>query len=154
MYFSIGAHEGYRCPMDEGEQFTDYELIFEKTENVDGWKMEGPLRRGDLYPFMRDTDTVTLDYSYFATDAVVLTSHVSRALTLKSKKSGRGVEVKFPDFPMLGIWTRPNAPYICIEPWWGVCDAKDHNGRLEDRFGIQRLNGGEKFSCRHTIRPF
>lgn len=156
MYFSIGAHDGYRCPMEEGESFTDYKLVFEKKENINAEGMVKPntLVGPEGWKFLNDENEKDLDYSFFETDAVVLLEQKSHSLTLVSKKSGRGVEVCFPGFPMLGIWTRPNAPYLCIEPWFGVCDRYDHNHKLTEKYGIQKLEKGKCFTCTHTIRPF
>lgn len=154
MYFSVGAHEGYRCPMAPGEQFTDYRLIFEKRETQQAAATVGPLLGLSRYPFLEDTDTVRLRYSYFVPDAVVLLGQQSHKLTLKSDISGRGVEVCFPDFPMLGIWTKPGAPFLCIEPWCGVCDPVDSDGDITKKFGINRLEPGGSFVRTHTIRPF
>lgn len=155
MYFSVGAHEGYRCPLDPGESFTDYKLIFGETETADRCDIvPGGLRGAGTTPFLVNTDTVDLTYDFFITDAVVLLWQKSQSLKLESKKSGHGVEVEFPGFPMLGIWTRPDAPYLCIEPWHGVCDRDDHDYDFTKKDGIIRLDSQKTFSCTHTIRPY
>lgn len=154
MYFSIGAHEGYRCPLTDGEEFTDYQIIFEKKENVGRRVVDKQLFTGEITPVMKDTDTLNLNYELFTTDAIFLSGHKSRKNTLIGTKSKKGVEVCFPDFPMLGIWTRPDGRYICIEPWYGIGDSIDHNGELTEKEGIIRMEAGKTFTCTHTIRPF
>ena len=105
MYFSIGAHEGYNCPLIRGEEFTDYDIIFEKNETIGSQCMNisNGLRTGETYPLLNDSNILPLKYDYFYTDAIMLINQRSRKTTLKSRKSGKGVEVCFPDFPMLGI---------------------------------------------------
>ncbi len=154
MYFSIGAHEGYRCPLMPGEDFTDYQIVFEKKENVGRRMVDKQLFTGEVTPVMTDTDTLNLNYDLFTTDAIFLSDHKSRKNTLIGKKSKKGVEVFFPDYPMLGIWTRPNGGYICIEPWYGIGDSIYHNGELTKKEGIIRMEAGKTFTCTHTIRPF
>lgn len=154
LYFSIGAHEAYRCPNRDDERFEDYELLFEKRETVDTQEVTGPLRSGTASRFLSNSDRADLTYDFFRVDALVLFGLQSHSVKLQSKKHGTGVEVCFPGFPMLGIWTRPGAPYLCIEPWCGVCDSVDSDGELTRKYGINRLEGKETFSCRHTIRPY
>jgi len=57
------------------------------------------------------------------------------------------------DAPLVGIWSPPhkNAPFVCIEPWYGRCDAEDFDGELQDREYEQRLEGGEIFQAGYTI---
>ena len=156
MYFSLGAHEGYNCPLAEGESFTDYDIIFEQPETVVSQCIDVPtgLRTGESNPLLDNSAVLPLKYDYFETDAIVLTDLKSRAATLKSRVSGRGVEVRFPDFPMLGIWQKPGASYICIEPWCGVCDFIGFDGDLTQKAGIMCLETGETYENIHTIRPF
>jgi galactose mutarotase-like enzyme len=45
----------------------------------------------------------------------------------------------------LGIWAKPNAPFVCIEPWCGIADFETSNGAIEDKEGIQILRAGEEF---------
>ena len=52
----------------------------------------------------------------------------------------------FEGFPYLGIWTKPNAPFLCIEPWCGLADNANHNGNIEEKEGINLLQPQEVFS--------
>ena len=47
------------------------------------------------------------------------------------------------DSPVLGIWAKPNAPYVCIEPWWGINDNHDKKADLSEKRGIMSLNPNE-----------
>jgi len=49
------------------------------------------------------------------------------------------LKVDFSDFPYLGIWTKSEAPFICIEPWLGIADNANTSGFIEDKEGIQSL---------------
>jgi len=57
------------------------------------------------------------------------------------------------DAPVVGIWSPPtkNAPFICIEPWYGRCDRAGYEGEYKDKDWINRLAPGEKFSSVYTI---
>jgi galactose mutarotase-like enzyme len=52
--------------------------------------------------------------------------------------------VRFDDFPHLGIWTKPGADFVCIEPWQGHSSSTDFNGNFADKPGIITLDVGEQ----------
>ena len=53
--------------------------------------------------------------------------------------------------PHLGIWQKPGAPYVCIEPWCGLPDLDSHNGRIEEKYAINALEAGGIFNWTNTI---
>ena len=53
--------------------------------------------------------------------------------------------------PFVGLWAKPGAPYVCIEPWHGICDNMTVSGKLEEKPHILRLGAGEKFVFPYTI---
>ena len=57
------------------------------------------------------------------------------------------------DAPLFGIWSPAgkNAPFICLEPWYGRSDAVDFNGTLENREYEQCLDGGQSFETSYQI---
>lgn len=131
MPFCLGAHTGFRCPLAEGERFEDYELVFPERETCPTLLLrDGLLDRPAAMPCLEDTDTFPLDYRWFdQLDTVILEGLKSRSVTLRGRKSGKGVRVSFTGFPMLAFWTMPGkkAPYLCIEPWHG-CAASWSEG--------------------------
>ena len=68
----------------------------------------------------------------------------SNEVTLKNNDKAI-LKVNYDHFPYLGIWTKQNAPYLCIEPWCGLADAINHNGKLEEKEGMNHLPAGEDF---------
>ena len=131
MPFCLGAHTGFRCPLAEGERFEDYELVFPERETCPTLLLrDGLLDRPAAMPCLEDRDTFPLDYRWFdQLDTVILEGLKSRSVTLRGRKSGKGVRVSFAGFPMLAFWTMPGkkAPYLCIEPWHG-CAASWSEG--------------------------
>ena len=57
------------------------------------------------------------------------------------------------DAPVVGLWSPPgkNAPFICIEPWYGRCDRAGYEGEYKDRDWVNTLAPGEKFHSVYTI---
>jgi galactose mutarotase-like enzyme len=156
--FSIGGHSGFRAPLLPDEKREDYELVFEKPETVDRYFLNSDnLRSGESENFLRGSSTVPLTPALFERGAIVLKDHVSRKVTLKSRVSGRFVEVSFPDFPQLGIWAPKDGaagptPFVCIEPWFGVMALADSTQEFERKEAILSIGRGELFRSTYTIR--
>lgn len=121
MPFALGGHPGFRVPMVEGEDFTDYRLEFTKPCHPVriGFTDPDVLLSGEDRPFPLEEDRfLLLNHRMFDEDAIIL-KDVSREVTLRSLKSGRGVTVTYPQMPYVGFWHMPgtDAPYVCLEPW-------------------------------------
>ena len=71
---------------------------------------------------------------------------------LRDKNNNKILKVEFKDFPYLGVWSKPNlAPFVCIEPWFGVADEENSNQNIEDKKGVQVLLKDDIFSCFYSI---
>ena len=75
----------------------------------------------------------------------------SQSISLRDRASEHGVTVDLAGFPYLGLWAAPGAPYVCIEPWYGLADYDDFEGDISDKAGIQRLTPGDTFHCRFAV---
>lgn len=152
MYFSLGSHEAYRCPRGSKETFEDYYLEFEKDSTYISEKVtDAGLISGETYTVIDNGRTIPLKYELFANDTLIFKNVPGNKIFLKSKKSTDVVEVNYQDAPNLGIWTKVGAPYICIEPWYGLPDEAQHDGRLENKLGIVNLKVGNEFAWTHSI---
>jgi len=153
MYFSIGAHEAYRCPWNDGEFFEDYYLEFDKSDTYIGEGVtDAGLISGEKYTVIKDGRLIPLTYDMFAErDTLIFKNVPSSRVFLKSKKTTTVVEVNYQDAPHLGIWTPPGAPFVCIEPWYGLPDEAGHDGIIENKAGIVSLGANCCFSWTHDI---
>ena len=102
-------------------------------------------------PIIKDTCTLPLYDKYFTVDALVFKDLVSRSATLRNRKTGRTVRIDFPDAKYFVIWHKPNAPYICLEPWDGVQDTVDADGDLTHKEGISAIAPHAELRYVHTI---
>ena len=160
MLFSLGGHPGFVCPPDESSNRSQCFIRFEK----DGAALDKIVSRGvDM-----NTGLVTCEYSdyrledgnlpiaddLFKNDALVIEDCQINKVSLldASKKPYVTLEM---DAPIYGIWSsvKPGAPFICIEPWYGRCDANEFSGDLTKREHQNRLSAGEEFKaeCLVTI---
>lgn len=152
MYFSIGAHEAYNCPIQESESFEDYFLEFDKTATyTSNMITSSGILSTETYNVIENGHILPLNHALFQNDAIVIQNVPSSRVFLRSKKSNTAIEINYHDAPNLGIWTKVGAPYICIEPWYGLPDSPHHNGNIIDKPGIIALSAQEEFSWTHTI---
>lgn len=136
MYYSFGAHPAFNCEIGDRLEFNnDTELYTEKIDH------ESILIDG-IFPVFTDENKLELTESLFDEDALILSDYNSTEIALKSDNHNRVVNFKF-DSPILGIWAKPNAPYVCIEPWWGINDNYDKKDDLSQKRGIMSLNPSE-----------
>ncbi len=102
------------------------------------------------------SDCIPITQTLFDRDALILLDVDFEKLTIASQKSDTRIALEFSGFPQLGIWAKPGAPYICIEPWFGYADPQEPYGDISNKPGIQILPAGETFRCtqRITIESF
>lgn len=136
MYYSIGAHPAFAI---DGN-FEDYALQFDDSTSLTTHKIYDNLFSGETVQIDLNDKILPLNYDLFAKDAIVLKNSTTKSLTLL-RDSQPLFKVNFPDFPYLGIWAKKNAPFICIEPWLGIADNHNHSGKIEEKEGIQVLDG-------------
>ena len=153
MYFSLGGHPGFKCPFFEGEKYEDYYIEFEQIENDSIWKVTpNGLVDETTSPYLENTDRLQLHPLIFQNDALIFKNLKSRKATLKTNTHNFCIEVSFSDFNYLGVWAKPNAPFVCIEPWLGITDSVTTNKDFTQKEGIQRLEGGTKQEYIYSIR--
>jgi len=153
MYFSLGGHPGFKCPFFEGEKYEDYYIEFEQVENDSTWKVTSDgLIDMTAVPFLENTNRLNLHPLIFQNDALIFKNLKSRKATLKSEAYTFGVEVSFADFNYLGIWAKPNASFVCIEPWLGISDSVNTTKDFTQKEGIQRLEAGNQQTLTYSIR--
>lgn len=153
MYFSIGGHPGFACPLLEGEKFNDYYIEFEKKETCARWYAnENGLIHKVEENYLLDTEIIPYTMDRFKEDALVFKDLQSSRVSIKSFKNEHAVTLDFSAWPYLGIWSKPGgAPFICLEPWYGIADHTDQSGDLTKKEGIMPLEPGLNFCCAHRL---
>ncbi|SNZ03652.1 Galactose mutarotase [Terribacillus aidingensis] len=154
MYFSIGAHPAFRLPLLSGEETADYKLRIKPVQGkqVTAYELVDGLIRENGQPTVLPAVSVKADL--FENDALVY-DHIEE-VHLQSE-GGNGVTVTMFDFPFVGIWSkydkaaRTMAPFICIEPWFGIADTVESTGELSEKAGVQQLLPKSDFRSVYTM---
>ncbi|MFQ7312140.1 aldose 1-epimerase family protein [Sellimonas sp.] len=153
MYFSIGGHPAFQCPVNgKGEQ-TDYSICFDTDQTLTSSVIgEGGLltEKKALYPLENRKMRITKDL--FSQDALVIEGNQAHQAALEDPDGKAYVKVDF-EAPLFGIWAPKGgeAPFVCIEPWYGRCDRADFDKKLEEREWGNALAPGQVFDASYTI---
>jgi galactose mutarotase-like enzyme len=140
MPFSIGAHPAFRCPAEPDEKFEDYHIIFPDDEFITREFLQDGLRSGVMKKINLDQHTLWLNEELFKDDALVLHDLKSKTILLNGKH--HSIQMDKNDALWFGIWKQPGAPFVCLEPWWGLADSVNHNGNIMEKEGIMMLEPG------------
>lgn len=151
MPFTLGAHPAFCCPLVEGEQLTDYEVRFQTEEQAERHLLTDGLFDGRSRQVLQGQARLPLDEHTFEEDALVFHHLKSNWVALHSRVSGRKVQLFFEGFPFLGIWAKPGAPFVCLEPWHGLADEANASGNLEEKVGMRLLQEGQTFQTSYRI---
>ena len=145
--FSIGAHPAIALP----ENFENYSFKFEKEEDLKYSLLENDLISNKTESLQTIENLVPLNYKLFENDALVFKTLESNSLTIL-ENSKPYIKVDFADFPSLGIWTKDQAPFVCIEPWFGYSDTAENSGDLFEKEGILILDAKQTFNSKFSIQ--
>lgn len=146
--YACGLHPAFRWPL--AGSGAEHAIIFEKPENPDvpiigpGGLFSKPARRTPL-----EGNRLPLEPKMFARDALCFLNIDSRSLVFDNGAGAR-LKVTLDDFPHVGFWTLPPAPYLCIEPWTGYGDPEDFHGDLYQKPSMRILAPGAR--ARHGAR--
>jgi galactose mutarotase-like enzyme len=152
IYFSLGGHPGFKCPIHPDEKYEDYYLEFETKENSSTWLLHEDGTISDkTAPVFKNSNILPLTHDLFSRDALIFKDLKSKKITLRSKKSKEALSVSFDGFPYMGIWAKTNGDFVCIEPWIGIADKWDTDQKFENKEGVVQLAAGAVFEVSYTI---
>jgi galactose mutarotase-like enzyme len=151
MPFSFGYHPAFAWPLPTGGAREDHSIRFEQDEpaslaRVTPYGTIAP----DPVPSPVDGSTIRLRDALFEDDALVWRDLNSHRLSYGAPGFA-SLDIEFPDTRMLGIWTKPGAAFICVEPWAGHADPEGYSGEFADKPGIMHLMPGATRSFRMNI---
>ncbi len=152
MHFSIGGHPAFAAPAREPEKTTCY-IEFAGAKSLQIRKINDGLATDEVQELsLLEGGILPVTEEVFADDALVVEGNQTGRVSLLNENREKYLTVSF-NAPLFGVWTPPgkNAPFICIEPWYGRCDKEDFAGELSEREWGNTLAGGELFRAAYTI---
>lgn len=153
MYFSIGGHPAFNCPLREGEKQTDYRIGFDTCEPLTASVLDENGTVSERTKVLELTDgMLQITDSLFDEDALIVEHDQAHKIALYTPEGEKYLEVRF-EAPLFGIWSPAgkHAPFVCIEPWYGRSDRADFGQKLEEREWGNVLKAGEVFTAAYQI---
>lgn len=157
MYFAIGAHPAFRCPLEEGQKQSDCYITVQLNTPCPRYKLvdqEGMVSPEEYEFAVEDGNMHKIREDEFARDALIFDDNQISGMYLNGPDYKPYVFVEFPDAPSLGVWApnKEGVPFVCIEPWYGRNDNSGFEGDLSERPYINHLQAGGIFEKEYTIR--
>jgi len=152
IYFSLGGHPAFNIQHFETEKIEDYSLVFDQKMDLSTYLLndEG-LVSSKTEAVLDNEHKIRLTENIFDKDALIFKNIISKKVDLISSQNGKVLSVEYSDFENLGIWAKPGAPYVCIEPWLGIADVEETNQNLKNKEGIIKLAVANEFNAEYTI---
>jgi len=133
---SFGFHPAFAWPLPYGRDRGDHRITFSSDEPA---ALRELTPEGLVLPTLRpsplDGRTLHLADDLFTQDALIW-DPVESDHVRYGASDGPSLVVRFPDTPKLGIWTKPGAHYVCIEPWHGLAGPVGFAGDFRDKPGV------------------
>lgn len=152
MPFSFGYHPAFAWPLPYGAAAADHRITFEKDEPAPIRKVghEPGLIALDSVPSPVTGNVLAPTHAMFEGDALIWEELESRSLTWGAP-GAPSLRIDFPDTPWLGLWQKPGARYLCVEPWAGMADPVGFAGDIHEKPGIMVLVPGDARSFRMDV---
>ncbi len=148
---SLGAHPGFAWPLTDGVDKTAHLLEFAELETAPVRRLADGLLRGQSEPTPIAGRTLALEPALFAADAVILPDPASRSVRYTAP-GAPAIEVAWEGFRQLGLWSRAEGDFLCIEPWHGTASPADFDGEFLDKPGLMLIPPGERRTLSIRIR--
>lgn len=152
IYFQIGAHPAFYFP-DYGSDGERGYLWFDREDSFTYLRI-GDGACASLIPYSQPLDghLLRLDTHTFDIDTFIIEGSQLTRVALLDRERRPHLTMQF-DSPLLGIWSPPrkDAPFVCIEPWYGRCDREGFEGEFRDRDHVNRLAAGQTFEASYKI---
>jgi galactose mutarotase-like enzyme len=139
---SFGFHPAFNWPLEPEGDKRSCRIVFDapEPEPIRRLTLAGLIQAQTL-PTPVEGRVLALRDELFDHDALIFDQPTSRGLVYGAP-GGPGLRLTFPDMPQLGVWTKPGAPFICIEPWQGMADPVGFTGDLRDKPGVIEVAAG------------
>lgn len=154
MYFSIGAHPGFQVPALPNTKQTDYYLKFDESESLNYILIDektGGAITSEVYQLNLSQGVCPITEKMWDKDAYIFENNQVKEISILNPNQSPYITVKSPDFPYMGVWSKPGAPFICLEPWIGRTDDYGFKGDISEKSGIYRLEENGEFHIGYTI---
>ena len=150
IYFGLGGHPAFNCDYSNGE----YEIVFpEQEDEIEFLKLKDGLIDTERALNILQDNKIRLKGDTFDNDAVIMKNIKSNKVILQNYKTNQKIlEFDFSGFPYLALWSKKEAPFVCIEPWQNTADRIDGTQIYKQKENIIELLRDKIFECKYSIK--
>ncbi|MFZ0601958.1 MAG: aldose 1-epimerase family protein [Roseiarcus sp.] len=152
--YACGLHPGFRWPFGAAGRAGAL-VQFAKNERPEVPELApGGLVRATTRLIPLCGRNLPLSDALFEHDALCFLDCRSRSLAFLDA-SGASITMEYESFQHAALWTKPHAPFLCLEAWTGYSDPDGFDGDLFDKPGMRVLEPGERarHEARYVFRP-
>ena len=152
IYFGLGGHPAFNCDYSNGE----YEIAFSENEDkIEFLKLKNGLIDTEKAQNILQDNKICLKEDTFDNDAVIMKNIKSNKVVLQNHETNQKIlEFDFTGFPYLALWSKKEAPFVCIEPWQNTADRIDSIQIYKNKENIIKLEKDKEFECKYSIKFF
>ena len=139
MPYGIGFHPAFRWPLPgcEGREHT---VTLDNGRAPVLVRLSGGLVAPFAHPSPFKAGVLTLSPELFEADAMLFPEGAGAGLTYAA--GDRAIRFSWDNLPNLAIWSKPGAPFVCLEPWHGTAAEVGENDALDERPYVEILEPG------------
>lgn len=156
MPFGIGGHPAFKIDAEElnrGNYYLEFEEPEEKIHFL--YLIDGLVGTDYARNLIEDKTKIYLNKDSFNNDAIIMKGITSKKISLKKRNTNKTLlTMDFTGFPYLAIWTKQNAPFLCIEPWKNTADTVKTSGIFAEKTDIITLKPAESYECKYSVEFF
>ena len=148
---SVGAHPAFRWPLADGVEKEEHTLEFSDAEPTPVRRLQDGLLQTRDYETPIAGRTLRLGDSLFTDDALIL-DRLSSSSVRYTAPGAPTLEVSWDGFRELGLWSKPGAAFLCIEPWYGYASPVGFEGDFDTKPGLLHIQPGLSATLEMRIR--
>ena len=156
MPFGIGGHPAFKINLDDLKKENYYLEFLEQEEKIHFlYLVDGLVGTEYAKNILENKRIIKINSHTFDNDAIIMKGITNKTISLKNKVGNKTLlTMHFDEFPYLAIWSKPNAPFICIEPWLSTADTVNSKGVFTQKQDIISLKQNDTFECKYDVEFF
>lgn len=156
MPFALGSHPAFKIDPDDlkrGNYYLEFDDDEEKVHFL--YLVDGLVGTEYAKNKLIDNKYLVLNENTFDNDALIIKGIQNKKISLKNSRTRKTIlKMDYEGWPYLGIWSRPGAPFICLEPWMSTADRVNSTNIFVKKPDLIILPPGEEFENKFTVEFF
>lgn len=153
IYFQVGGHPAFNLPDLQPGDPIHGRLRLDNKEPIRLFGNVGGCIDKGRHEVVETEDGIwSFTEDSFKDDALIIDHSQLKKIELLNAVGDPVVTVDMKT-PAVGLWSPcgKHAPFICIEPWYGLADGAEYDGEFKDRYLMNKLLPGSSFMSEYTI---